>query len=389
MSDVAGAQVRAPVVIGAGIAGLHAAIALRQLGMAPQVFERAEEIRAVGGGIHLWHNAMQVCDRLGIGEDLIEVGTVMREAQFRTRGDLLLGRWPLHELDEVHDTVTIGIARSDLLDVLQAHVPAESIHTGAELTDLKEHADGVELSFADGRTVDADLVIGADGIRSTVRTLLKGDAPTRYAGYMIWQGTIPEFPDARAPVGEFRLYYGPGTRFAWYHIGGGRLYWFALADRPENEPLADDPRPELSRTFAGWPDPVPELPGITPLDDVQRFAMRDRVPDGDWSTGRITLVGDAAHAMTFNTGQGACQGIEDALVLQESLRREADLAAALRRYQAVRVPRTTDYVTRAWQLGTIARWRNPAAVAFRTAVMSVIMRTVAWKQHRDQMALQL
>ncbi|HUG85286.1 MAG TPA: FAD-dependent oxidoreductase [Euzebya sp.] len=380
------ATVERALVIGAGICGLTTAIALQRQGIDTHVFERADQVRAAGGGIHLWHNAMSTYVELGIGEEVAAVGTVMREAQFRTHRDRQLARWPLHELDPVHDTVTVGVARRDLLEVLSSHVPADRIHTGAEVTDVAEDDDGATATFADGTTQRGDVVVGADGIRSAVREAIKGPVPIRYAGYAVWQGTLESFPTDRATPGEFRLYYGPGRRFAWYHIGGGRLYWFALADHPEEDDGdAGDARDQLTQRFAGWPDPVPDLPGLTPAEAVQRFGMRDRPPDPDWSTCRVTLAGDAAHAMTFNVGQGACMGVEDALVLARSLEREPDIPDALQRYQRLRAPRTSGFVKRSWSLGAVARWRHPLAVGFRNTVMNVVLPTVAWRQHRSGM----
>lgn len=374
------------LVVGAGIAGLSTAIALLRHDIDTHVMERAPQVRGEGGGIHLWHNAMSGYRDLGLAEEVAAAGTVMREAQFRTSRDRLLAVWPLHELDRQHGTVTVGIARTDLLEVLLAHIPAANVHPASTVVDVAADDAGVKVTLADGRVEGTDLLIGADGIRSTVRKATIGRTATRYAGYAVWQGTVEDFPTTRARPGEFRLYYGPGSRFAWYHIGSGRLYWFALHDAPEQHEEGEaDPRPALAARFAGWPDPVPDLPLATPVKDVQRFAMRDRPPDRGWSGAHVTLVGDAAHAMTFNIGQGACMGVEDAVVLASSLRLCDTLPEALARYEHLRAPRTARYITRSWRLGTLARWRHPAAVAVREAVLRVVLPSVAWRSHRTEM----
>lgn len=374
------------IVVGAGIAGLTTGIALARAGHDVEVLERTPTVRGEGGGIHLWHNAMRAYAALGCAEAIRRVGARMATQEFRSSSGRLLASWDIGGTDEELGAVTVGVGRRDLHDVLLAHLPPARLVTAAEVVGVEESPQGVTAKLADGRVLHADLLVGADGIRSTVRRVLHGDTPTRYAGYVVWQGVVDGIDPARARPGLFRLHYGPGSRFAWYHLGGDRLYWFALFDAPEraeDDPLTaePDPRPALLERFGDWPDPVGDVIAATPVAEIGRFAQRDRPPDRRWSTARTTLVGDAAHAMTFNVGQGACMGVEDAVVLADALTAVPDLPAALRAYADLRSRRTGAIVKRSWALGRVARWRHPAAVALRERAMALVLRTVGWRGH--------
>jgi 2-polyprenyl-6-methoxyphenol hydroxylase-like FAD-dependent oxidoreductase len=251
---------------------------------------------------------------------------------------------------------------------------------------VHDEGNQVVASFADGTKERGDVLVGADGLNSTVRAGLLTEGAPRYAGYTVWQAIIG-FPHDRVPAGTFRVLYGRGSRFAYYHVKGRRLYWFGLTNAPARERDPEQgPRDRLLALFAGWAPPVEAIVKATPPEAIQRQDVRDRKPIRQWARGRVTLLGDAAHPMTFNVGQGACQAIEDAAVLARCLQDTDDAVAALREYERRRRPRTAAITKRAWTLGAIAAWENPIACAVRDQMMRLVLSTVGLRGHERDMA---
>jgi 2-polyprenyl-6-methoxyphenol hydroxylase-like FAD-dependent oxidoreductase len=376
------------VIVGAGVGGLTTALALRAIGIEATVYERAPSLDAaqVGGGIHLWSNALHVYRHLGIADAIRAAGAEQGTAEFCSWRGPLLSRWPIGAISDRVGLPTVGVSRADLHPVLVDAVGAASIVTGAQCTGFTEEAGGVTARFADGREERADLLIGADGISSAVRAQLHGQQPHRYAGYTLWQAITD--PTDQAPADLFRVLWGRGRRFSYYRVGGGRLYWFVVANAParEQDPERGKGALILGRLGPGWPALVPAIINATADDAISRVDMRDRPPVTRWGAGRVTLLGDAAHPMTFNVGQGACQSVEDAGALARHLRGTGDIPAALRAYEAERIKRTTPIVNLAWQLGSFGRWENPIACRFRDQMLRVVLSTVALRGHERDMA---
>jgi 2-polyprenyl-6-methoxyphenol hydroxylase-like FAD-dependent oxidoreductase len=378
------------LVVGAGIGGLTTAIALRRSGWEVTVFERAPGPGALrtGAGIHLWHNAMRVLSDLGIGEQVCAVGWRQRVAEFCTwRGDVLAS-WPIEAHEHRFGVPTLGVSRADLQPVLAGVVTAlgAELRLGMPCRGVRDQGGHVLACFADGTRERGDVLVGADGLHSTVRAGLLAEPPPRYAGYTIWQAII-DFPHDRVPAGTFRVLYGRGARFAYYHVGGGRLYWFGLANAPaRGRDPEHGPRDRLVALFAGWARPVEAIVGATPPGAIQRQDIRDRKPVRRWGRGRVTLLGDAAHPMTFNVGQGACQAIEDVAVLARQLQEADDAVAALRAYERLRRPRTTAVTRRAWRLGAVAAWESLVACALRDRALRLVLSTVGLRGHERDMA---
>jgi len=164
-------------------------------------------------------------------------------------------------------------------------------------------------------------------------------------------------------VGLFRITWGPGSRFAYYHVGGNRLFWFVVLNAREGGREID--KQKLQKHFRKWPEPAPSIIAATDASAIIRGDQRDLEPSTQWGEGRVTLLGDAAHAMTFNVGQGACQAIEDAVVLGRRLSQDGDVVSALRAYEEARMDRTADIQKQARKLGSIGRWSNPLLVRLR------------------------
>lgn len=375
------------LIIGAGIGGLTTGIALRQAGWEATVFERAPSLESVqaGAGIHLWHNAMRVLTGLGVGEQVCAVGARQRVAQFCTWRGEVLAMWPVAAHEERFEVPTIGVSRADLQPVLvNALEPGPRL--GMSCVDIRDEGRRMTAFFADGTAVSGDVLVGADGLHSTVRAGLHAEGPPRYAGYTIWQAIV-DFRHDLVPDGTFRVLYGRGSRFAYYHVGGARLYWFGLTNAPARERAPKGgARDRLLELFAGWAPPVAEIVAATPPDWLQRQDIRDRRPIRRWGRGRVTLLGDAAHPMTFNVGQGACQAIEDAAVLARCLHETDDAVAGLRAYETRRRRRTAAITKRAWRLGAVAAWEHPLACAVRDRILHVVLNTAGLHGHERDMA---
>ncbi|MEV8319109.1 FAD-dependent monooxygenase [Streptomyces sp. NPDC059900] len=356
------------IIAGGGIGGLAAAVALNQAGIKATVYERAEELRVGGAGLHLWTNAMLALESLGLTEGVRETAPVQQFCEFRTWRGGLLASWPVGEFADRFGQPTVAIARSALHEVLRTGLTDTTIHTGVALDGFDQDARGVTARFSDGSTDRADLLVGADGVGSAVRAQLLGNSPPRYAGCVAWRGIAELGPDT-IPAGSFRSIFGRGTRFVYYDIAPGRVHWMSVENGPAGG--ADDPGvlETIARRHLGWADPVQRIIAATDESTVIRSDIVDRAPDASWGQGRVTLLGDAAHPMSFNVGQGACQAIEDAVILAERLRADETVPAALMAYEKERKPRTASMQKAAHLLGKLGSWSNPVAVGARQVLM--------------------
>lgn len=353
------------LIAGGGIGGLATAISLRRQGVDLVVLEQARELREVGAGITLWINAMRALRKLGLAEAVADAGVPASDGVVRTWRGRALTRSIGGELSARYGEVVVAMHRADLQRVLLGAVGPGVIKLGHRATGFEQHADSVTVRLADGGREHGDVLVGADGIWSRVRAQLHGDERPRYAGYTVWRGVIPFAHD-----GKMLESWGRGTRFGVVPIGSGRVYWFATANAPEGSHAEGGHKQELLRRFKEWHDPIPEVLERTPESAILRDDLYERKPLKRWGQGRVTLLGDAAHPMTPNLGQGACQAIEDAVVLARYLAQEPDVVAALRGYEARRIKRTRAIVAESRRFGRIAQLENPLAVRMRDALIS-------------------
>ena len=379
---------RSAIIVGAGIGGLTAAIALQRSGWTAEVIERAPLIEAVGAGLTLQPNAMLALRRLKCADEVEGVGAHLQFGGLRRADGSPLSALSSADADRIEEAVgapAIGIHRATLHAALARQV--DGLTLGTELTEYEGHGDGVLVTTADGRQRQADLLVGADGINSRVRASMLNDGDPRYAGYYCWRGVASG--DAGLPAGWAAEYWGDGLRFGGCTIDGDRTYWFAVQTGPPGGATVD--AGTTNRLRALYSDFAPEVRRLLEATDPRAIIggdIADRDPVAEWSRGRVTLLGDAAHAMTPNLGQGACQAIEDALVLGDQLAGvdAAGVAAALSEYQRIRIPRANKTVRMARRVGNVARMESRVGVAVRDGVLratpSSMLRsqlTSAWK----------
>jgi 2-polyprenyl-6-methoxyphenol hydroxylase-like FAD-dependent oxidoreductase len=377
-------------IAGAGIAGLTSALALREHGVEVTVLERAASPEAiqVGGCIHMWHNGQRGLQRIGVGEPLLaQAGdaAVVSRAEFRTGGGRLMYGWSVRDIEQRVGAPTYGVRRPDLHRVLLDAV-GEGVRFGATCEGFEQDGEGVRVRLAGGGEERGDVLIVADGLRSVLRGQLPDATEPRYAGYVSWQA-IARVDTETVPVGLFRVLWGRGARFLFYRIGLEEVYWEGTFAAPAGggEPANQRGQAVLER-FRGWAAPVEAIVQATESAAITRADMYDRPTSKQWGEGRVTPIGDAAHAMTNALGQGANQAIEDAIVLGRCLGDEADPVAGLRAYEAERIPRTTKFASMSWSLARASRLHNPLACAARNAGLTVGFRVGFARQHPQEMS---
>lgn len=366
-------------VVGAGIGGLSAAISLRKAGAQVAVFERAEELRAVGAAVALWANASKALRSLGVYEAVRAEGAQIGGEARSWRGRKLFSL-PAQDLMSRFGDANLVVRRADLHAALLAALPEGTVRLGTEIVGFEQSVDGVAARFADGREETGDALIGADGLRSTVRARLLGDGAPRFAGLTAWRGIAPVGEDV-APRGVGLNLWGRGAEFGLASIGRHGAYWYFSRNAPEGMPESPAGRKrEVLDGLDGWYGPAREAVGATEESRILRTDLYDREPASRWGEGRITLLGDAAHPMTPHLGQGACQAIEDAVVLGESLSGAASVDAGLRAYEERRIGRTGEMVRRSRRLGRVMQVENPFLCGLRDAAIRITPTGVRLRQ---------
>jgi 2-polyprenyl-6-methoxyphenol hydroxylase-like FAD-dependent oxidoreductase len=344
------------VIIGAGIGGLAAAVALRRVGVNSLVLERADSIREIGAGLSLWSNAVNALRELGVEARVMDSASVIDRNSIRTPAGRLLAVNDFEEIGRTAGAPCICVHRADLQRILLEELPPDWVRTGARCVGFKDSTALLE----NGERVEADFLVGADGISSVIRAGLHGAGPPRYAGYTCWRGILRKekvLPDRTALLAA-----GAGKQFGLWPCGAGQLYWFLTRNgpqgvtKPKREPLA------LTRD---WAAPIPKVIEDTAEDAIVQNDIVDRPPLRVWGRGRVTLLGDAAHATTPNLGQGACMALEDAVVLASCLRTVHPVESALREYERLRIPRSSAVVRDSWQAGRILQLDQPALESIR------------------------
>ena len=310
---------------GGGIGGLTAAVALHQRGFDVQVYEQAAVLREVGAGVQIASNAVRVLHGLGLAEPLARIAVVPTSTDSRDwHSGEVLGRVPLgDEAVRRYGMPYYHVHRADLHDVLRAALPPERLILDSRVTGIEDGGDSITLRFADGRSATGDLLIGADGVHSVIREYVAGPDEAQWSHQIAWRGLVPveRVRHLHMPVAS-HSFWGPGRQFVTYYVSAGRLInWVGNmktdADWGVESWSARGDKTECLREYDGWFSWVREL--IVATDEVYKWALFDRPPLQQWTRGRVTLLGDAAHPMLPYLAQGAAQSIEDAHVLAASL----------------------------------------------------------------------
>jgi salicylate hydroxylase len=343
------------LIAGGGIGGITALLALRQRGIDAELFEQAAAFGQVGAGLQVSGNATRILRALGLGEALARVTYYPQGRDYRAwdSGDRLYFT-PLGERAEERFGAPYYTAhRADLLDVLLGGLEKGTYRLGSHIERFDQDDDGVTLTFADGSTATGGILIGADGIHSTVRGQMFGKELPRYTGNVAWRGLVPAERVAHLDVADVAgVWMGPNRSIVQYYIAAGKTFnWIGISrsEQPARESwLAEGHIEDALAEYAGWNDTIRSIIAATPR--VLRQALYDREPLPDWRIGRVVLLGDAAHPMMPFYAQGAAQSIEDGYVLAGCIAASPnEPVAALERYVQLRQPRT------AWMQGLARR----------------------------------
>src|SRR6267378_4151579 len=313
------------LIAGAGIGGLATGIALRRAGLEVRLFERSREMREIGAGLMIWPNGSRALQALGV------------EVRAMTIDRLSLRNWRGRQL-------------------MEAPVRAISARFGSNVAVVHR----------------GDLLIGADGLRSTVRRQLLADGDPVYLGASIWRGMVSSEGLSLKP-GFGVNWIGRGSEFLAFHLADHRIYWAGVTIEPRGEKAGPGGhKQDVLERFATWEQDIPALIAATEPAAILRNDMYDRPPSRRWSKGRVSLVGDAAHPMTPNQGQGACQALEDAVALGESLEGASDPARAFEIYEKRRMHRANRAVAMSRQASRGVHIENPVLCAIRDGLAKVL-----------------
>ncbi len=387
-------------IVGGGIGGLTLALALRQRGLEAEVFEQAPELTEIGAAVALSANSTRELRRLGVLDQVAAVSTEPTELIYRSwqDGSRIAAHPVRHGLryQERFGAPYFGIHRADLQRILHGALGGEGLRLGHRLQNLVDEGDGVTLEFANGRSAQADLVVGADGVRSVIREWVAGGEGTTYSGTSAFRGIVPAgqlpaLPDPQA----IQFWMGPNAHLLHYAIGGDGqdVNYFAVIEGPQAWPgagsMCDIGPDEALDAFKGWHPAVTEMIGAVPHHKLWGlFVVR---PLLHWHRGRAVLLGDSAHAMVPHHGQGANTTIEDAITLAE-LAAGAELltgtvagglAAVLGQYQALRRARTRKIQRSSWATNAVLHLPDGPALQARNEKVARFPEDFAWIHEFD------
>jgi len=365
------------LIVGAGPAGLTAAIALARAGIQARVFERAPELGRVGGGLGVQSNALRALQKLGIGERIVAAGTEMRAQEICDIHGRPLFSFPQGEVADEYGTPTISLMRAEVQLTLVDALPDGVLALDAECVGVEEDGEQVVAHFEDGSSERGALLIGADGGRSVVRKYVYGkeDAPPRYSGFTSWRAVVDIGPGVLPPATS-RTFLGAGRQFVMFPVGENRIYWGLMKREPEGRSDPPEALHELLCEYLrDFPEVTRRLVQASDPAEILKTDVCDRDPERTWRRGRVIVIGDAAHMTTPFVGQGAGISMEDAVVLAkelsltDGLRDKRMLEGALDSFQRARMERCAQIVLTSRRRGRVFSWANPVVVAMRNTAL--------------------
>ncbi|GIF04189.1 FAD-dependent monooxygenase [Actinoplanes siamensis] len=362
---------RSAAVVGGGIGGLAAAVALHRAGWTVAVHERSPAPKPAGAGLTLWPNAVRALHALGLAEALRSRAAPLTGSGVRRPDGRWLSRTDASQVISRHGAPQLAIMRADLVELLASALPPGCLRLGADITGADAGGPDRQASIRCGdRLVPADLVVAADGVNSRLRqTLWPTQPPARYCGYVAWRAVVRSPATA---IGAASETWGRAERFGVVPIGHDLVYLYATANSPARKPGADE-LAELRRRFRHWHEPIPALlDAITPDGLLRHDIMAVQPSPRRLHTGRMALLGDAAHAMEPNLGQGAGLAIEDAVVLAHAVTGASSTVSGLAHYSRARAGRVTRLARQSRLLGRITQSPSAAVVALRDVATRLI-----------------
>jgi len=355
-------------IIGAGIGGLTTAIALNQKGIRTTIYEQTEKLKPVGAGIILANNAMQVYEKLGLSKTIEDNGNYISDMNITTSNLNILSQVNLSYYEKKYKTRNIAIHRAILQKILINALKPSTIKLGHRLQKIKSNQGKYQLYFKDKELVQSSLLIAADGINSIVRQNLFPQNTIRKTKQICWRG-ITNFTLPSKHQHELNEAWGKGDRFGFVQLENDKVYWYALKsfDTNENKLSITD----IEKHFENYSLLIKNIIRSTQKERIYTATISDLKPSYSWYKNNVCLIGDAAHGMTPNMGQGACQAIEDAYVLSICLKKY-DANKAFQIYQSTRLPKAHKIVNTSWTIGKVAHLQNPIAIRLRNRLMQIV-----------------
>ncbi|MBR7795754.1 NAD(P)-binding protein [Agaribacter marinus] len=362
------------IILGGGIAGLSTAIALQRLGMNVQVFEKALKLEPVGAGIILAPNVIRIFEEWGITQKLKKHGQFINRFVISSDKGKTLSK--LNE--SLFPEQTIAIHRADLHHILLEELKSVPVYFGKKAVECRQHRHGVTVLMNDGEEVKGDMLIAADGIHSVIRKQLLPNISLRYAGYTCWRG-VTQIDNHMNLNAELHELWGPNGRFGYLPISKTKAYWYMLINtRPNDHLISNYFLSDLIKRLENYPQHVTDFVKLIENNHVLKHDIYDIPTIDQYVFDNIALIGDAAHAMTPNLGQGACQGIEDAYILGMSLFNHPD--SGLQAYQKERVDRANKISKISRRVGIMAQFEHP----FLCRIRNLMMKTTPQAFYRKQ-----
>lgn len=363
------------LIVGAGIGGLTTALALTRKGIPFEIYEEAPSLKMVGAGLALGENAIRALDIVGLGSEIPWSAQTLRGMRLFSENGKILSE---------NAALAYCIHRADLHTLLLRRIDTDRLHLGKKCIGVETLGDKITARFEGGSKAEGRLLIAADGIKSAIRQNLLPASKPRYAGYTCFRGVADAPPECRDLDWASETWAAKG-RFGIAPLRNRRVYWYACVNAREADPEKKNWKTgELLRIFGQCHSPIPALIRATPDKAVIHGNIADLKPLARHVYGRVVLLGDAGHATTPNLGQGACQAMEDAVVLADKLsshsNQEANQEEALRAYEKSRLARTRKVVVLSRRVGSVAQWTNPLAIALRNTAMRLTPKFLVRRQ---------
>jgi 2-polyprenyl-6-methoxyphenol hydroxylase-like FAD-dependent oxidoreductase len=368
-------------IVGAGIAGLAAARGLRLIGWDVEIYEQAARLEPIGAGLSLSANALRALRALGLYEAVAARAQPIHRLDLLDQDGAVLQSTDFQAFSNRYGHLAMAVLhRAALHEALLSSLPDQKIRTGMECTSARRSGDRIVLGFAGGDTVEADLVLGCDGVHSAVRKSLFPDSRERFARYACWRAIAPGVPQ-RMDRARLTESWGAGKRIGLAAVPPDSVYWFACrgAERTDDPELAGLDLDGVKSMFGDFHEPVAEVLERTQPESLILTDIIDLDPMPSFTGDNLVLLGDAAHAVTPDLGQGAGLAIEDAAVLAALLGR-LPVAPALHEYNARRVDRAHRIAADSRRYARVAQWRSPFVVPLRNLVVRAIPERVMDRQ---------
>ncbi|MFD1383167.1 FAD-dependent urate hydroxylase HpxO [Rhodanobacter aciditrophus] len=349
------------IIIGAGIGGMSAAVALKQKGIECEIFEAVKEMKPVGAAISIWSNGVKCMNHLGMGKIMDDLGGPMRKMAYNEGlSGATMTQFSLAPLVEEVGERPCPVARADLQAQMIDWWGRDKVNFGKRLESVSQDKEGVTATFTDGSTASADFMIAADGAHSIAREYVLGEkVERRYAGYVNWNGLV-EVDDAIAPADQWTMFVADGKRVSVMPIADNRFYFFFDVPLPLGlEQDRSTVKADLKGYFDGWAQPVQTLIDAINPDTTNRIEIHDVEPFRPLVKGKVALLGDAGHSTTPDIGQGGCAAMEDSVVLGQCFAETQDIEMALAQYNDARVERVKDLVLKARVRCDVTHGFNP------------------------------